>query len=474
MERVESGVEINGKAGVGRGAKTYAIKELARRAGVSAEFFRSWRVEFEKDETHIYVSPGSQKRIQFKHTAAPFWTELAEGTFRTARASWMQEPPNSVSALVPDFVVPFCNDVRTDGPPLFAAIDRDCVECPFDLPASALLTLSRWEETRDADRDEHGRFTSRMSVACRDGFLHRPIVDEYGLGLEQALNYLLPQWRPKERKLRVKLSHDIDEVGLSFNIKRALGHTVRRRRLSATVRDLFGIVLGLNSAYLEAVRDAVQASLDRGLHCAAYWQASPRSAFDSGYDIRHPKVKKMMSWLREHEVEQGVHPGYETFRSPDRLRAEVEVLQEVLGERALGGRQHYLRWCPDSWLHWESCGLAYDSSVGYADQVGFRAGTCIPYRPWLLSINREADLVEIPLIVMEATLLQKMGLTRKRIMDAILDCVSRCRVVGGVFTLLWHNTSLVDPVLADLYEKVLNLLAEDEVLRWNSSRPELY
>jgi len=53
-----------------------------------------------------------------------------------------------------------------------------------------------------------------MSVAARDGFIHRPVVDEWGLAFAQAIKVLVPGWRPKRRRLRGKDKHDIDEVGL--------------------------------------------------------------------------------------------------------------------------------------------------------------------------------------------------------------------------------------------------------------------
>jgi len=64
----------------------------------------------------------------------------------------------------------------------------------------------------------HGRFLAAQSVALRHNFLHRPIVDEYGLALQQVIELLLPGWRPPERKLRVKLSHDVDEVGIPLDL----------------------------------------------------------------------------------------------------------------------------------------------------------------------------------------------------------------------------------------------------------------
>jgi hypothetical protein len=177
----------------------------------------------------------------------------------------------------------------------------------------------------------------------------------------------------------------------------------------------------------------------------------------------------VISWLHERGEETGVHPSYETFLSPAKLQREVQVLREVLGEKALGGSQHFLRWCPDTWVHWESCGLAYDSTVGYADRIGFRAGTCLPYRPWLFSLNREARLIEIPLIVMDKTLTHYMGLTPGRGLEEILRCVARCRSVGGVFTLLWHNGTLVNPRYGDLYRRLLDSLVGYQRFDWEDA-----
>jgi hypothetical protein len=445
-----------------REARYYALREIARRAGVTAEFFRSWRVDFRVDEVIVYVEEGTAKHIRFLNGPEASSQRLATGQYNTARASWMIPPAEPLGRLVPDFVVPFTCEPIGAQRPLFSPIDGNGVKCSVDLLASALLTLSRYEETVSSERDVHGRFPARHSVAVRDGFLDRPIVDEYGLALEQALSYLLPGWQPAERRLCAKISHDIDWTGLPINPTGAalhIGHMIRHRKPLATVRDLLGWAAGLEPAYLKSVREIVRLALERDLDSAVYWMAAPTSLRDSGYDPRHPMIRDVITWLQDQGVEMGIHPGYRTFRSPGQLSREVQTLREALGEQSLGGRQHYLRWCPDTWLHWERCGLVYDTTVGYAEQIGFRAGTCIPYRPWLLAPGREGNLVEIPLLVMDGTLLYHMALTHHESVEAIRRLVGQCRVVGGVFTLLWHNSSLSDPAYGDLYTRILDILA---------------
>src|SRR5579872_2638729 len=331
---------IKETAGPGRQARYYAIKELARRAGVVSDFFRSWKVTFEEKETIIHIQPGSNKNIRFRN--AP---ELLEGepnprTFHTARAGWMYPPSAQVVALVPDFVIPFSNATPSEPFPLFVQVSEDCVRCLVDLPVSTLLTLSRYEETLPGERDDHGRFPASASIAVRDHFLDRPVVDEYGLALEQALSCLLPGWRPAERKMRVKLSHDIDHVGVPFKIKTAVKHTLKHRRLMDTVRDFFSWPFDVRPTALESIHRIVQAALQHRLDSAVYWKASAQTPWDTGYDLCHPKVRKMITWLHDQGVETGAHPSYNTFQSPDLLMEEVQVLRSVLGEKRLGGRQH--------------------------------------------------------------------------------------------------------------------------------------
>lgn len=452
-----------------RAGIVYGIRELARRAGVSADLFKTWRIEFDDPGfVDVYVLPGTNRRIRFAQAPAQRWRELQAGRFRTSSATWLRTPED-LGALVPGFKIPFSSIDRENIGPLFAHSGVDSIECPVDLPLSTLLTLSRFEETLPGPRDSHGRFSAFSSIAWREGFLHRPIVDEYGLVLAQALSFLLPGWQPPQRQLRVKLGHDVDEIGLPFSLRSTFGHALRRNRPGATIRDLFSLLPGIDASYQTLLRKIVKLSLDCGLDSAVYWKALNRGPYDSGYDPSHRRIASLIRSFQAQGVEMGVHPSYKSFDSPVRLRSEVIALQTLLGEQYLGGRQDYLRWSPQSWVHWDSLGLAYDASVGFADHIGFRAGTSYPYRPWLLSQSREAQLLEIPLLAMDSTLQGYMKLQPHEALWKLRECIRRCRSVGGVFTLVWHNTRLMEPRYAEIYRTLVNELAGSSGYDWRGS-----
>ena len=90
----------------------------------------------------------------------------------------------------------------------------------------------------------------------------------------------------------------------------------------------------------------------------------------------------------------------------------------------------------------------------------------MPYRPWSLELNREIALLEIPLLAMDVTLAYYMRLSPERSLAMLLQCVERCKLVGGVFTLLWHNRSLLDPNYGHTYQKVLSALEFTPCFDW--------
>lgn len=381
-----------------------------------------------------------------------------------ATFDWMRGPGSSLSEAVPSFVVPF--EDHQGGGPLFVA-SGDTVECRADILTAVLWTLSRREELELVQRDEHDRFPASASIAHRHGFLQRPIVDEYALGFAQALASALPGWQPAPPQLRVKLSHDIDLTGIPLRMRTLVGHILSRRDPGAFFQDLSAAVWGSRTAYLNAALAMFQLSADRGFDSAFYWMTATKTTeHDSGYDIRHPMIRDIIDELINSGAEIGLHPSYFTMGSQVQLDAEVARLHEIVGAGPLGGRQHYLRWNPASWKAWERAGLAYDSSVGFADSAGFRAGTAFPYHPWLLDEDRESSLLEIPLIVMDSTPVRYMKLREGEVARQIEVLIRRCRVTGGVFTLLWHNTSIIEQPYARLYPRLLDLLSGATIYRW--------
>ena len=89
-------------------------------------------------------------------------------------------------------------------------------------------------------------------------------------------------------------------------------------------------------------------------------------------------------------------------------------------------------------------------------------------------VTIQANLIEIPLMAMDRTLLGYMGLTKGQAIHNISQLLDRCRMVGGVFTILWHNDSFLDPFYRDVYLGLLEILTDIENYDWQTEHDPLF
>src|SRR5690606_31890778 len=158
--------------------------------------------------------------------------------------------------------------------------------------AATFFMLSRWEETVIPTRDQHGRFPATASVAYRQGFLDRPIADEYGLILQEWLKTLLPGWTPQQAQFSVKLSHDIDHVRRFPSLYRAgrtlAGDLLKRRSPDRAIHTLQALRVQTltpeQDPFLQGVYELADLSEQHGLNSAFYFMAAEPGLYDTGYD----------------------------------------------------------------------------------------------------------------------------------------------------------------------------------------------
>jgi hypothetical protein len=360
-----------------------------------------------------------------------------------------------------------------DGTQPFAELtDDDSLIFHADIVATTAFMLSRWEETAVSAHDEHSRFPATASVAYKQGFLDRPIVDEYALVLREWLKVLLPRWKPKQRSFSVQLSHDVDHVRrfpTLDNATRSIARDlVKRRSLSMACRTVYDLAAQLlspeYSSYIQGIRWLANLSRKNGLgNDIFYFMADGPGPFGGGYDPASPLVKKCIEDVRRQGFEIGLHASYNSLGDTETLVREKARLEAITGAPVHTVRQHYLRFrAPDTWRHFERAGFASDSTMAYADHEGFRCGTCHPFRPFDIERNCTLDLQEIPLVTVDGTLHVYRGHTPQEAARRVLELARRCQQVEGTFTMLWHNSSLDGEWLpwASMYQQVVQDLGE--------------
>jgi hypothetical protein len=449
----------------------YTWKELIKRASIPADKLEDGALRV-LDIPVFYGLPGATPALPYLticRSTESSWGELLERPNGTLVWKRLEEaiPRSRKINLESPLPVLFWGDGyehgnkpvaerRSDGSVIFYA----------DIIAASFFMLSQWEETVVFIRDKHDRFPASASVACKQGFLERPIVDEYALILREWLNILLPDWKPVENEFHVKINHDIDSIRRFPNVRARLMATgfdiVRGRDFGSLGRNILGGSTNETDPHFRAIYNLAQMSLDAGLKKDAfYFMAADSSSKDNGYDVTSAEIRTCIKYLERTGCEIGFHPGYYTFDDAAKFAIEKTKIKKVLGNTKFGSRQHYLRFkVPETWRILAKEGISYDATLGFFDHVGFRCGTCHRFKPFDTYLDDEMDLEEEPLIVMDMTLVNYMTIKPHEGYEVVRVLAERCRRVKGTFTFLWHNTSFQGEYIPWMatYLEILKLL----------------
>ena len=325
-----------------------------------------------------------------------------------------------------------------------------------DLFASAFFLLTRYEEcVRRNVRDQHGRFPGRESLPYRAGFLRRAVVDEYGALLRRLLRRAgkdVPEPSPGFR--HVWLTHDVDHIWTWDNYYRAMRSTVKRV-LTGKPEKLRPLLSVWNYRkhdpvytfpWLKEQDGAVRAALGADRCTPVYFLMGcvEKTTFDIGYLRNLSRTADLVRDLKENGCETGYHVSYAASLDMSLAKDEIARIRELTGRMPVLSRNHYLASRePEDFHALLDMGVTDDFTLGYADEVGFRLGTCRPVR-WIDPVKRKLTSLTLhPLTVMECTL------DGKEYMD-IQDEEEAFSVVQGLLrevyahcgeaVLLWHNS----------------------------------
>jgi hypothetical protein len=340
-------------------------------------------------------------------------------------------------------------------PDAWGAIERG--ERPEDdALAEAFYDLARIEELT-APRDEHGRFrAARSSLDPLDPPLER---------LRRELGIVPPSW--DGATFAVALTHDVDSVRrwTSIGVRGAaarLKADVLGGRRRAAAREAKGLALvpvhKLRGTDPNWRFEQIVAETRRhgAAGCTFFVLGGHRDPHDGpAPDVYERLRPRLVEVLRALEAEIGLHGSYRTARNETFLSDELRCLQR-LGARVAGHRYHYLRVDPHHNLEaLADLRLRYDSTLGFPDALGFRAGIARPFQPWDLEIDEPLDIVELPLAVMDVTLAEPryLGVAPRAawpLLERLLDWAAANR---AGFAVLWHPDRF-DPATAGGWDRL--------------------
>jgi hypothetical protein len=321
---------------------------------------------------------------------------------------------------------------------------------PFDILSAGFYLLSRYEEYLPHRKDRFGRYAYNESLAWREGFLHRPLLNEWIQDLTSRLA-AHPGMKAGEIKTAIPFrflpTYDIDIAysicykGFWRNMGGALKELITGRW--AALGNRVSVLRGRRPDPFDVFGWLHSLHERQGLRPYYFFLFAPRRGrYDKNID---PRNAAMQSLVYDHAIRYpvGIHPSWRSGDKPAQLQEEITLLSKATGTGIQASRQHYIRMqLPQTYRRLLEAGIRFDFSMGYGSHNGFRASVALPFYWYDLEREAATDLLLFPFCFMEANSYFEQHQNAEESLRELKEYELRVRKTGGLLSIIWHNSFL--------------------------------
>lgn len=304
----------------------------------------------------------------------------------------------------------------------------------YDIISCAFFFLSSWQEYHSERRDQYGRFLYSESLQNTYNFITIPVVNYYFDILKSAIETISKKTLKRKLwpdfALAVSLSHDIDKINSGW-LEGGFSE-LKKLRFSSFCRLMLNRLSGKDP--WNNLSEII--SIEKNLTVPSTFFFLTRKG-NSNADYELDEVASYFPKILDAKSEYSLHASLGSCDDPVQLDSEKKNLQSETN----GNRFHFLKFEPKTFVqNLDKARFSYDTSLGFAEHIGFRNGFCFPFKPYNISEKKVAEFYEIPLMIMDATLSNKsyMGNNPNKL-KIVYDVINEVSKFNGLLTILWHN-----------------------------------
>ncbi|MDD2530052.1 MAG: polysaccharide deacetylase family protein [Bacteroidales bacterium] len=351
-------------------------------------------------------------------------------------------------------------------PAIFRTYAKDTI-IPFDILAASFYFVSRYEEYLPFIQDKHGRYRYEESLAFKNCFLQKPIVNIWVKNLGEKLKEVYPELKFAKHFFRFYNTIDIDSA-FSFKEKSAI------RKIYGFFKDLlkgnfsecvyrFNVMFRGKADPYDNFDYQIYLIQKFKLKTIYFILFGRYGKYDKNISPYNKRFHQLIKYLCDY-AKVGIHPSYSSYDQEDELSIQIKELKQVIHKPIFRSRFHYLRFrLPISYRRLIDNMIKDDYSMGYSRTIGFRAGICSGYNFFDLEIDGETGLRIHPFAIMDVALKDGLGLNKEEALIKIKQIVDEVIAVNGDFISVWHNQSLSERYdwegWREVYEKMLEYVS---------------
>jgi hypothetical protein len=344
-----------------------------------------------------------------------------------------------------------------------------------DILKSCFYLLSGYQELNPEKLDSMNRFAYESSVQHDLDIAKIPVVSYYFEMIISAvrkfcsINGIEISPRKTFKNFALVLSHDVDIIDAYsiyetiYKLKQAFGMAPRQLSRGKTIKlalkylfNYINIFSAKNPAW--SFPFIMEIEKKHKFRSSYYFLPKEKLHDDAYYKFSEKRIRDLFKDLDDNNCEIGLHGTVNSSLQESSLRSSIDALKLESPQTIDGIRQHRLMYeISTTPKLQEKAGFQYDTSLGFAEQEGFRNSYCHPFRLYDHTEDRMMDLWELPLTVMDITLFHYRGLDFKQAKSKISDLIHETKKFNGVFSLLWHNNFFdedLHPGIRDFYKEI--------------------
>ncbi|GGI58297.1 polysaccharide deacetylase family protein [Winogradskyella haliclonae] len=315
---------------------------------------------------------------------------------------------------------------------------------PYDIFAASFYLLSRYEEYLPHVNDDYGRFLATESLAKKEGFLDMPIVDIWAFKLKTVLQERFPNYQFPSRKYNVAPIIDVPSAykykykGLLRTIGGVLGDVFRLKFRQFYER--VSVLSGFKKDPFDTFNWIINRQKSVSFKFTFFFLIGAYSTYDKNISINKKQFVSLIKSVGDY-CNIGLKASYFALEDLKILKKEKQKLESITNVNLLAIRNSHSKLnLPTTYRNAVELEIPQEHTMGYINELGFRAGTCTPFLFYDLDYEVQTPLQIHPYHFMDFALLKYESLLDKK--ENLLRFIENIKQVDGTFSPVFHNYSV--------------------------------
>ena len=313
----------------------------------------------------------------------------------------------------------------------------------FDIFSASFYLVSRYEEYLPFVKDIHQRFQAENSLAYKNDFLQKPVINIWAKILVNKITQKYPNLEVIYPAYKYISTIDIDNAFYYLEkgfVRSLAGFFTSLFSFDFNgIQQRFAVLLGREKDPYDSYDEQLKLQKEYDLEVIYFILLGDYGINDKNISFTKRKFQLLIKRLADY-ASIGIHPSYGSNTNFSKLPKEIKRLEGITKREVTKSRQHFLKLTlPETYNQLSDLGIIEDYTMGYASAIGFRASICSAFTFYNLDIETILPIKIHPFAVMDATLLYYLKLSPQASLLQISSLIEEIKNVNGTFMSLWHN-----------------------------------